>query len=121
MDQRRHTGGTLSVKGGFPSGPYAWPNPSSLTNVYGTLLFTADDGSHGYEVWKSDGTEAGTTLVQDIMPGAASSNSSQFTVVDDKVFFAATDDQVGTELWRAPLRSLDIAQPRYYLPFVARP
>jgi ELWxxDGT repeat protein len=89
--------------------------------VYGTLLLAADDGSHGHEVWKSDGSESGTTLVQDIMPGVASSNPYEFTVVFDKVFFVATDDRAGTELWMAPLRALDIAQPIYYLPYVARP
>ena len=31
-------------------------SPSNLTNVNGTLYFTADDGMHGTELWKSDGT-----------------------------------------------------------------
>ena len=43
--------------------------PSSLTGVGGTLFFTADDGIHGRELWKSDGTRAGTVLVKDIHPG----------------------------------------------------
>jgi hypothetical protein len=32
-----------------------------LTNVDGTLFFVAFDGSGGFELWKSDGTETGTT------------------------------------------------------------
>ena len=44
-----------------------------LTSFNGSLLFFADDGSHGYELWRSDGTAVGTTLVKDIFPGAASS------------------------------------------------
>ena len=37
------------------------PQPGWLTAVGGTLYFHADDGIHGHELWKSDGTEAGTS------------------------------------------------------------
>ena len=41
-----------------------------------TLLFAADDGSgHGEELWESDGTASGTTMVKDINPGPAGSIS----------------------------------------------
>ena len=43
----------------------------NLTNVNGTLFFAADDGTHGNELWKSDGTAAGTVLVKDINTGSA--------------------------------------------------
>ena len=50
-------------------------NPNRLlTNVNGTLFFRANDGTHGTELWKSDGTAAGTVLVKDIYPGSASSS-----------------------------------------------
>ncbi|MGL5094852.1 MAG: hypothetical protein ACRDD1_04650, partial [Planctomycetia bacterium] len=40
--------------------------------VGGLLFFRANDGSGtGVELWKSDGTAAGTVLVKDIFPGAA--------------------------------------------------
>ena len=47
--------------------------PSVLANVNGILFFDADDGVNGRELWKSDGTAAGTQLVKDIFPGSASS------------------------------------------------
>ena len=49
--------------------PARAPVPRNLTNVNGTLFFAADDGTNGCELWKSDGTAAGTVLVKDIRPG----------------------------------------------------
>ena len=45
--------------------------PSDLTALNDTtLLFMADDGNgDGDDLWKSNGTAAGTTMVQDINPG----------------------------------------------------
>jgi len=41
-------------------------NPISLVNIGGTLYFSAFSPAYGYELWKSDGTAAGTMPVKDI-------------------------------------------------------
>jgi ELWxxDGT repeat protein len=75
-------------------------NVRSLTRFKGELFFTADDGVSGGELWRSDGTEAGTRRVKDIMRGDASSSPSSLTVFRRWIFFRAATTRKGTELWR---------------------
>jgi ELWxxDGT repeat protein len=72
-----------------------------LMNVNGTLYFSADDAINGLELWKSDGTEAGTTLFRDINPGSDWSFPGLQTVVNGTLFFSAGDGASGTELWKS--------------------
>src|SRR5262249_6737244 len=72
--------------------------PFLLTNVNGTLFFRASDGLNNTELWKSDGTAAGTVMVKDIYPGGESLPIF-LTNVDGKLFFYATDGTHGFELW----------------------
>ena len=56
----------------------------------GLVYFAAHDDLSGTEVWKTDGTTAGTTLVKDIMPGPAGSSPSGFAFSGGLTYFTAT-------------------------------
>src|SRR5205085_2313751 len=94
--------GTVLVKDINPGSAYGFPStssPSSLTAVGGTLFFAANDGTNGKELWKSDGTPAGTVLVKDINPGSADSYPNGLTAVGGTLYFAADDGVHAQELW----------------------
>ncbi|MCX6879949.1 MAG: hypothetical protein NTW21_40035 [Verrucomicrobia bacterium] len=76
-----------------------WSNAGSLTLLNGMLYFRAGDGTHGDELWKSDGTAGGTTMVKDIYPGSSGSNIYNLMVCGGKLFMGATDGTHGIELW----------------------
>ncbi|RKG85970.1 ELWxxDGT repeat protein [Corallococcus terminator] len=66
-----------------------------------TLFFAADDGVHGLELWKTDGTPGGTVLVKDIAPGPGSSGPLRFLAVGRTLYFVADDGVHGYELWKS--------------------
>ena len=86
---------------------------SSITNPYpglvhdpyfvagpdGYVYFQATTAAQGTELFRSDGTAAGTALVADFMPGSADSMPGPFMTVAGKLFAAVGDPTNGHE-WR---------------------
>ncbi len=68
-------------------------------DVTGELYFSANDGVHGQELFKTNGTQAGTELVSDIIPGSTGSNPSNLTNVSGTLYFVATAPFVGPAIW----------------------
>ncbi len=106
-------GNELWISDGLPKGVtrlvadispgVASSDPEELVSFEGSLIFSAVDGTvdpfHGRELWKSDGTEESTTILEDIRPGVGSSSPHKFKVVENALFFVADDGTRGNELW----------------------
>jgi ELWxxDGT repeat protein len=86
-------------------------DPRDLTAMNGELFFSAFDPRHGRELWKSDGTAAGTRLVSDIVPGRAGSSPQDISAAFGQegiptpprvlVYFSAQDPRHGRQLWKS--------------------
>ncbi|HEV3343943.1 MAG TPA: ELWxxDGT repeat protein [Pirellulales bacterium] len=94
----------------LPINPTGSANPSNMAALGGQVLFAANDGTTGVELWKSDGTVSGTALVKDIFPGTTivgsistpnSSDPTDLVAVGSYVYFAANDGTDGVQLWRS--------------------
>lgn len=100
------TAGTVMVKDIFP-GPDSSRPRNLICCLPGSgpalLFFQADNGTQGVELWVSDGTEAGTTLVADIWSGGGSSDPQSLECLNGRVYFSAIDGDSapahGRELW----------------------
>ena len=82
--------------------PAGGSNPANLTTSNGKLFFSATDGAHGYELWKTDGTAFGTAMVKDIGPGPGDYGRPDWLAdVNGTLFFDANDGEHGQELWKS--------------------
>ena len=80
--------------------------PGSLTEVDGSLLFTAYDPERGVELWRSDGTESGTEIVRDVWRGSNGAYPDSLTSLGGKLFFSADDGVKGPNYGSAMGRAL---------------
>ncbi|MES2647279.1 MAG: T9SS type A sorting domain-containing protein [Bacteroidota bacterium] len=65
------------------------------------FIFPGKTAALGIELWISDGTKAGTSLLKDINPGAGSSlPDDDFALLNGFLYFTAETPGEGRELWR---------------------
>jgi ELWxxDGT repeat protein len=67
----------------------------------GFALFADWTEPLGGELWRTDGTPAGTSLLIDLVPGSGSGAPSQIVQAGDEVWFTAFDDEVIESVWRS--------------------
>ena len=65
--------------------------PQQFANFNGETYFSAYDAVHGQELWRTNGTEAGTILVKDVYPGSYASYPAYLTPVGGELYFVTAD------------------------------
>ena len=72
-----------------------------MLTIGGTMFFDAATSAGGRELWKTDGSSAGTAQVKDISPGPQDSWPSYLANFNNTLLFSAQTPSAGTELWRS--------------------
>lgn len=75
------------------------PIAPEFTILGDRLYFRAWDPAHGLELWRTDGTAAGTVLVRDLAPGPVSGDPQGLVAAGGRLWFSALDPDHGRELW----------------------
>ena len=93
--------GTVLVKDFDPVSSDDFYVSEQVTQVIGNKLYIAGPTtSNGYELWVTDGTTAGTKMLE-INPGAAGSYPCYFSELGSVLYFSANDGVHGSELWKS--------------------
>ena len=64
-------------------------------------MFKAYTSATGYELYESDGTGPGTSMVKEIYPSTGGSNISTIKSFGNSIYFSARNDTDGYELWKS--------------------
>ncbi|WP_164018366.1 ELWxxDGT repeat protein [Pyxidicoccus trucidator] len=68
---------------------FVFEEPTMFAALGNTVLFGASDKVHGQELWRTDGTAGGTSMVVDLLPGYAGSAPSHSLVMNGRLYFLA--------------------------------
>ncbi|MCW3167867.1 T9SS type A sorting domain-containing protein [Chryseobacterium sp. 09-1422] len=96
----------LYVSDGTATGTIQINNVTNVGNYIfennGFVYFFGNNNNYGREIWKTDGSVAGTTVVKDINPGTASSiifGNEKMYQFSNKIVFIAMDGNSNLGLW----------------------
>jgi ELWxxDGT repeat protein len=79
-----------------------WASPQLFIDWKGAAYFYNIDSAHGAEMWRTDGTEEGTYLLKDILPGPLGSDAgSSRLLTEDSFYFYAFDRNSNFHLWKS--------------------
>src|SRR5688572_5974470 len=70
-----------------------------ITPAPGVIFLRAGTAETGLELWRTDGSPEGTSLVRDIRPGPEGSSPEDLAVAGSVLVFAADDGEHGPEIW----------------------
>ncbi len=92
-----------AIGGNAGFGPPNVNEAAGLISMDGYVLCLGSSGiNQNQELWRSDGTSAGTYLIAVTNPGPLSFNAQQYPLfqkVGDRVIFIGSDAQYGSQLW----------------------
>jgi ELWxxDGT repeat protein len=94
--------GTIFLKPLYTDFQQYWDYEPLAGVLDGIVFFEACDlaplnSSHGCELWKTDGTSAGTVMAADLTPGEKSSNPRNFNIMGGILFFVTNDGLWGLD------------------------
>jgi ELWxxDGT repeat protein len=92
--------GAYLVKDIDPAGTGAGSSPVPFVTLDGGIsLWLASDDEHGRELWRTDGTAAGTYLLLDGLPDLSFGTYTLLAKAGDRAFFLRTESYTSDEVW----------------------
>ncbi len=98
------SGGTVLLKDIRPGSSGSCDLYSFIVNAQDMKMYLrVTEGVNGYELWVSDGTSGGTTMIKDIYAGSSSGigGSTNLVTLFGNIYFVANDNISGREYWKS--------------------